>query len=242
MGVSSPASASSPRQRRQIGRYGLSCISQPSTYGVTSSRNAVSMRMSRVLAWPRRPSRMKLWRDRMAFTTCGTTVSSNPMMPGNSGSPRWILQIRLPRSSSLTDRLASLASEKELWRSVPRVRGNSGVARDKQIPPLSAIVADQTMPARPIRYNGCFGDKGTNPTRWRMAPFLGHDPRCTAWIHCGVDGEHHPAALCHHHAGSGLRDPQRFYGEFVVDRRPRTGRQAGIRAVGTGDEAPGALP
>ena len=40
-------------------------------------------------------------------------------------SPRWILQIRFLRISSLTLRCASFASEKELVRSAPRVRGNS---------------------------------------------------------------------------------------------------------------------
>src|ERR1044071_3838583 len=55
-------------------------------------------------------------------------------MPGNSVSPRWILHIRLARSSSLTERLADLASGKELCRSAPRVRGNSCVALDKQAP------------------------------------------------------------------------------------------------------------
>ena len=54
-------------------------------YGVHSSSSVVSMRIRRVLACPRRPSRMKLWRDRTALTTCGTTVSSYPTMPGNSG-------------------------------------------------------------------------------------------------------------------------------------------------------------
>jgi len=58
---------------------------------------------------PRRPRRIKLWRDRTALITCGTTVSSYPRMPGNSASPRWILQIKLLRISSFTLRLASLA-------------------------------------------------------------------------------------------------------------------------------------
>ena len=36
----------------------------------------VSARSMRLFAWPRRPSRMKLWRERIALTICGTTVSS----------------------------------------------------------------------------------------------------------------------------------------------------------------------
>src|ERR1039458_1857800 len=55
-------------------------------------------------------------------------------MPGNRLSPRWILQMRFCRSSSLTVRLPSLASEKELLRSRPRVRGNSKVDLDTHPP------------------------------------------------------------------------------------------------------------
>src|ERR1039457_655969 len=64
-------------------------------------------------------------------------------MPGNRLSPRWILQIRFCRSSSLTVRLPSMASENELLRSRPRVRGNSKVDLDTH-PPLSAIVAEDS--------------------------------------------------------------------------------------------------
>src|ERR1017187_7140028 len=55
-------------------------------------------------------------------------------MPGNRLSPRWILQMRFCRSSSLTVRLPSLASEKELLRSSPSVRGNSNVDLDTHPP------------------------------------------------------------------------------------------------------------
>ena len=47
---------------------------------------------------------MKLWRDRIALTSCGTTVSSKPMMPGNSGSPACSFRTRLSRISCLTGR------------------------------------------------------------------------------------------------------------------------------------------
>src|ERR1700730_14603041 len=63
----------------------------------------------------------------MAFTTCGTTVSSYPMMPGNSVSPRCSLQIRLPRNSSFTFFAAMRSSEKLLLRKKPSVLGNSPV-------------------------------------------------------------------------------------------------------------------
>src|SRR5215813_4741251 len=66
---------------------------------------------------------MKLWRERTAFTSCGTTVSSYPIIPGKMVSPERSLAIRLSRSSSLTLRARSLCSEKELFRSSPRVRG-----------------------------------------------------------------------------------------------------------------------
>ena len=38
----------------------------------------------------------------IAFSICGTTDSSKPMMPGKSSSPRSIFPIRLCRISSLT--------------------------------------------------------------------------------------------------------------------------------------------
>src|SRR5580765_2407670 len=85
----------------------------------------------------------------MALTTCGTTVSSYPTIPGNSVSPRWILQIRLERSSSLTVRPATLGSEKELARRAPKVRGNSCVALDKQTP-LSARDCSRGDQAPPV--------------------------------------------------------------------------------------------
>src|SRR2546422_11353170 len=60
----------------QIGRKGLSLISQPATTGISASKNCTRPRRMRLFAWPRRPSRMKLCRARIAFTTCGMTVSS----------------------------------------------------------------------------------------------------------------------------------------------------------------------
>ena len=60
----------------QMGRSGSQLISQPSTAGMAGSRRAGSARSSRVFAWPRRPSRMKSWRERMASWICGMTVFS----------------------------------------------------------------------------------------------------------------------------------------------------------------------
>ena len=117
--VRSPSSRKISRQALQMGAKGLSRISQPAMYGMCSSSSLTSRRMIRVLACPRKPRRIKLCRERMAFTICGTTVSSKPTMPGNSGSRRSSLQIRFSRSSSFTlrDRYRSCA------RSAPKVTG-----------------------------------------------------------------------------------------------------------------------
>src|SRR5690349_4452629 len=64
--------------------------------------------MMRLFAWPRSPSRIMLWRDRIALTSCGMTVSSYPTIPGNSFSPARSFLIRFSRSSSLTERLRYL--------------------------------------------------------------------------------------------------------------------------------------
>ncbi len=85
---------------------------------------------------------MKLWRDRIALTICGTTVSSYPTMPGNSVSPRWSLQIRLPRSSSLTLLAAIRSSEKLLLRNKASVLGSSLVWAMVKYPDLTAIVTE----------------------------------------------------------------------------------------------------
>src|ERR1017187_4306083 len=57
-------------------------------------------------------------------------------MPGNKGAGNWSLQIRLLRSSSLTDRLPMRSSENALLRRAPRVRGKSQVALVNCRPPL----------------------------------------------------------------------------------------------------------
>ena len=75
-GVSSPPSASRSRANLEIGRKGESFTSLPATIGSTSSSSDVRARRMRDFACPRRPSRMKLCRERSALTICGTTVSS----------------------------------------------------------------------------------------------------------------------------------------------------------------------
>ena len=75
-GVASPFSATRSRQRRQMGSKGWSLMSQPSTTGSSGSRNPTSERMSRDLACPRSPRRIRSWPEMMALATCGSTVSS----------------------------------------------------------------------------------------------------------------------------------------------------------------------
>ena len=48
---------------------------------------ADEVRIRRVLPWPRSPSRTRSWPAMRARSTSGTTVSSNPTMPGRLGSP-----------------------------------------------------------------------------------------------------------------------------------------------------------
>src|SRR5208283_5277081 len=96
-------------------------------------------RRMRLLAWPRKPSRMKLCRERTAFTICGTTVSSYPTMPGNTGLPERTRAIRLSRISSFTRRLRTRGSE-NCWlrRSSPNVCGR--LLKDSIPPRITAPI------------------------------------------------------------------------------------------------------
>src|ERR1043166_308075 len=156
----------------------------------------------------------------MALTTCGTTLSSYPTMPGNSGSPRWILQMRLLRSSSFTERLTSLDSEKELWRQAPRVWGNSRVALGK-LPPSDRDCTRRSKRIAPIQYNDDSGDtrKSCRTRRLDALPYV--DERRAARIHRGMDRDDYPAAVRHHDAGAGLCHSQCVDGELAADRRSR---------------------
>src|SRR5437588_5099379 len=80
--------------------------------GTCSSRRLTSDRISRLFAWPRSPRNTTSWPDRMAFSTCGMTDPSYPMMPGKSTSLALILRTRFLRISSLTGR-----TRYSLWRS-----------------------------------------------------------------------------------------------------------------------------
>src|SRR5258708_182868 len=79
----------------------------------------------RLLACPRSPSRMKLWRERIALMICGTTVSSYPTMPGNTAASPLARSraVRFSRNSSLTWRVRKSSSGKVLRRRSPSVRG-----------------------------------------------------------------------------------------------------------------------
>ena len=76
IGVSAPCSVTRSRPYFEIGANGLSFTSLPARIGISSSSNVTSWRRMRLFACPRRPSRMKLWRDKTAFTSCGMTESS----------------------------------------------------------------------------------------------------------------------------------------------------------------------
>ena len=76
MGVSSPMSATISRPYLEIGANGLSLTSLPLMIGMYSSSSSGSIRMMRVLAWPRSPSRIMSCRPRMAFWIWGMTVRS----------------------------------------------------------------------------------------------------------------------------------------------------------------------
>ncbi len=76
MGVCAPCSVTSSRPNFEIGANGLSFTSLPARIGISSSSSVTSWRRMRLFACPRRPSRMKLWRDRTAFTSWGMTESS----------------------------------------------------------------------------------------------------------------------------------------------------------------------
>src|ERR1700730_3952231 len=99
--------------------------------GICGSSSVVRARRMRLFACPRNPRRIKLWRERIAFTICGTTVSSYPTMPGNIGPPSRSRAIRFSRSSSLTRRVPNRCSVKGLRRNSPRVRGKFMVGTPK---------------------------------------------------------------------------------------------------------------
>ena len=88
--------------------------------GVHSSSSPTRVRISRVLPWPRSPSSTMSWPASSARSSSGTTVSSNPTIPGNGSTPARSRIRRLSRTSSLTDRCTCPAA-----RSAPRVRGRS---------------------------------------------------------------------------------------------------------------------
>ena len=77
---------------REIGAYGSSLISEPATIGIHSSSSSVSERIMRVFAWPRRPSRMKSCRARIAFCSDGNTVRGNFIGTDDTG--RALIAIR----------------------------------------------------------------------------------------------------------------------------------------------------
>ena len=98
------ACATSVRQRWQIGASGSSWISQPAMYGDHSSSSPPMVRISRVLPWPRSPSRTMSCPASSARWTSGSTLSSKPTMPGKGFSPARSRRTRFARISALTVR------------------------------------------------------------------------------------------------------------------------------------------
>src|SRR5580658_5232897 len=101
-GRSSPSSAASRRHRAQAGWYGWSLISQPAMTGVHSSSSPTRVRISRVLPWPRSPSRMMSCPAIRARSRCGCTVWPKPTMPGNGSCPDRSMASRFCLISALT--------------------------------------------------------------------------------------------------------------------------------------------
>ena len=85
-----------------IGCSGCSPSSEPAITGVHSSSRATRLRSRRVLPWPRSPSSTTSWPAMIARSNCGSTVRSNPTMPGQGLSPARRAASRLSRSSSRT--------------------------------------------------------------------------------------------------------------------------------------------
>ena len=67
-------------------------------------------------------------------------------------------------------------------------------------------------------------------TRSRPQPAPLQQAGAAARLYRGVDRHHHPAAVRHHHAGAGVRDPHRLHGRHAAGRRSSAGGQAGLRA------------
>ena len=108
---SSPASATRSLANRETGWNGSSLISECATIGSHSSSRPTSERIMRVLAWPRSPRRMMSCPASRAFSSWGSTVSSNPgprppaARPRRSG-PRRCAGSRRPPGSSVQPGLA----------------------------------------------------------------------------------------------------------------------------------------
>ena len=123
-GVASPCSSTSLRPKALTGASGSSLTSEPSMIGIHSSSSPTSVRIRRVLPWPRSP-RSTMSCRRAAPLDLGTTVSSKPTMPGSVGSPAASRAMRLERISALTER-----GSYPLAASSPRVRaGRRGWGR-----------------------------------------------------------------------------------------------------------------
>ena len=98
------------------------------------------------------------------------------------------------------------------------------------------------IPPRPIRYNNCCGYRETEAVAPPVGRLFGTDARGASRLHRGVDGHHRSIVVRHHHAGAGLRHPQRLDGGDAADRRSRAGRQTRLRPSGRDFPARAAVP
>ena len=107
MGRSSPEFGGAPdRLRGDRACTGARPARSPSITGVHSSSRPVSARSSRVLPCPRSPSSTTSWPAIRARSSCGSTVSSKPRMPGHASRPSASAASRFSRISCFDAPLA----------------------------------------------------------------------------------------------------------------------------------------
>src|SRR2546425_229008 len=131
MGVASPWASSRTRAWCDSGWNGSLFSGQPSIAGIHSSRNCTSERNRRVFACPRRPSRMKACRDRIAVAICGPPA----------GWSSWRTLGSTPsRSRVWTARLVALAADVVQIALLPLVLGGAISPVNDLIDVVTAVV------------------------------------------------------------------------------------------------------
>ena len=109
----------------QTGAAGSSLISQPSTTGIHSSSSVLSVRMSRVLPWPRSPSSTRSCPASSALSSCGQhgVVEADDAGEGRVTGAEAGEEV-------LADLLLDRARAVALGRRAPRVVGSGAVVLD----------------------------------------------------------------------------------------------------------------